>query len=125
MRPACSLSLPYATQGKCFNILRCWSKRIKLAPWRVQTVMTIVDTVVSRTNTQVADSAKVLQSILAAAANERGEWELPLSAEKALPLPKAWELLAVHAGYNLRQQGTRALAVCPCKTSCSILGAVY
>ena len=62
--------------------------------------MTIVDTIVSRTNTQVADSAKVLQAILAAAANERGEWELPLSAEKALPLPKAWEVHAVHADLN-------------------------
>ena len=62
--------------------------------------MTIMDAIVARTNTQVADSAKVLQAILAAAANERGEWELPLSAEKALPLPKAWELVAVHAECN-------------------------
>lgn len=57
-------------------------------------VMKIVDTIVSRTNTQVADSAKVLQAVLAAAANERGEWELPLSAEKAPSLPEAWELAA-------------------------------
>ncbi|KAK9822820.1 hypothetical protein WJX81_004256 [Elliptochloris bilobata] len=47
------------------------------------TVMTIVDTIVARTNTQVADSSKVLQAIMAAAANEHGEWELPLSTEKA------------------------------------------
>ncbi len=36
---------------------------------------------------QVADSAKVLQAILAAGANQRGEWDLPLSAEAVLPLP--------------------------------------
>ena len=60
------------------------SPRAQLGPCRAQTVMTIVDTIVSRTNTQVADSAKVLQAILAAAANERGEWDLPLSAEKVL-----------------------------------------
>ncbi len=28
------------------------------------------------------DSAKVLQAILASAANERGEWDVPLSADK-------------------------------------------
>lgn len=87
--------------------------------------MTIVDTIVSRTNTQVADSAKVLQAILAAAANERGEWELPLSAEKALPLPKAWELVAVHADRNSsRHQHKYSLVLCLCKTACSMLGAV-
>lgn len=36
---------------------------------------------------QVADSAKVLQAILAAGANQRGEWDLPLSAEAVPPLP--------------------------------------
>ena len=70
--------------------------------------MTIVDTIVSRTNTQVADSAKVLQAILAAAANERGEWELPLSAEKALSL-----LPAVHADHKLFQAPAQLCASLP------------
>lgn len=44
-----------------------------------QTVMRLVDAIVKQTNTQLSDSSKVLQDILAAAANERGEWDLPLS----------------------------------------------
>ena len=53
--------------------------------------MRIVDAVVKRTNADVSDSAKVLQDILAAAANERGEWELPLSQEKAAAMRQALE----------------------------------
>ena len=44
-----------------------------------QTVMRLVDAIVKQTNTQLSDSSRVLQGILAAAANERGEWDLPLS----------------------------------------------
>ena len=47
-----------------------------------QTVMRIVDAIVKRTNTQLSDSSAALQAILAAATNERGEWDLPLSPEK-------------------------------------------
>lgn len=96
MSPARSLS--HQRQELLHILLLLELRRTQLVPWRVQTVMTIVDTIVSRTNTQVADSAKVLQAILAAAANERGEWELPLSAEKALSLPPA-----MHADHKLFQ----------------------
>ena len=57
----------------------------------MQTVMRIVDAVVKRTNADVSDSAKVLQDILAGAANERGEWELPLSQEKTAAMRQALE----------------------------------
>ena len=53
--------------------------------------MRIVDAVVKKTNADVSDSAKVLQDILAAAANERGEWELPLTPEKTAAMKKALE----------------------------------
>ena len=57
----------------------------------MQTVMKIVDAVVKRTSADVSDSANVLQDILAAAANERGEWELPLSQEKTAAMRQALE----------------------------------
>ena len=58
--------------------------------------MKIVDAVVNRTNAFVSDSAKVLQDILAAAANERGEWELPLSQEKTAAMRQALEDRSEH-----------------------------
>ena len=62
----------------------------------MQTVMRIVDAVVKRTSADVSDSAKVLQDILAAAANERGEWELPLSQEKTAAMRQALEDRSEH-----------------------------
>ena len=70
---------------------RCVSSSITCCACSAQTVMRIVDAVVKRTNADVTDSAKVLQDILAAAANERGEWELPLSQEKTAAMRKALE----------------------------------
>ncbi len=75
--------------------------------------MKIVDAVVKRTNADVSDSAKVLQDILAAAANERGEWELPLSQEKTAAMRQALEErsdhlneVRGHLGFTKRLLGT-------------------
>lgn len=63
---------------------------------RAQTVMKIVDTIVKRTNSELADSGRVLQEILAAGANERGEWELPLPADKVAAMRAALDARAEH-----------------------------
>ena len=61
-----------------------------------QTVMKIVDTIVKRTNSELADSGRVLQEILAAGANECGEWELPLPADKVAAMRGALDARAEH-----------------------------
>ena len=58
--------------------------------------MRLVDAVVKRTNADVSDAANVLQDILAAAANERGEWELPLSEENTAAMRQALEDRSQH-----------------------------
>ena len=58
--------------------------------------MRLVDAVVKRTNADVTDAANVLQDILAAAANERGEWELPLSEENTAAMRQALEARSQH-----------------------------
>lgn len=58
--------------------------------------MRLVDAVVKRTNADVSDAANVLQDILAAAANERGEWELPLSEENTAAMRRALEDRSQH-----------------------------
>ena len=58
--------------------------------------MRLVDAVVKRTNADVTDAANVLQDILAAAANERGEWELPLSEENTAAMRQALEDRSQH-----------------------------
>lgn len=42
-------------------------------------VMRMVEALVKQSDHQITDSASVLQKILAAAADERGEWQVPLS----------------------------------------------
>ena len=76
---------------RCQLSSKCVGLGITCCACSAQTVMRIVDAVVKRTNADVSDSAKVLQDILAAAANERGEWELPLSQEKTAAMRKALE----------------------------------
>ena len=58
--------------------------------------MRLVDAVVKRTNADVTDAANVLQDILAAAANEHGEWELPLSEENTAAMRRALEDRSQH-----------------------------
>lgn len=58
--------------------------------------MKIVDTIVKQTNSELADSGRVLQEILAAGANERGEWELPLTADKVTAMRAALDARAEH-----------------------------
>ena len=58
--------------------------------------MRLVDAVVKRTNADVTDAANVLQDILAAAANERGEWELPLSEESTAAMRQALDNRSQH-----------------------------
>ncbi len=61
-----------------------------------QTVMKIVDAIAKKTNNELADSGRVLQEILAAGANERGEWELPLPADRVAAMRAALDARAEH-----------------------------
>lgn len=45
-------------------------------------VMNLVDTILQKTEDQLMDSANVLQDIMRAAADENGEWTVPLPAAK-------------------------------------------
>lgn len=51
--------------------------------------MVLVDALMRKTEQQLEDSGKVLQDILAAAADEKGEWYLPLTADQVRPPPPA------------------------------------
>ena len=46
------------------------------------TAMRMVDAIVKKSDSQLTDSGRVLQKILAAAADERGEWQVPLPEQK-------------------------------------------
>ena len=46
------------------------------------TAMRMVDAIVKKSDSQLIDSGRVLQKILAAAADERGEWQVPLPDQK-------------------------------------------
>jgi hypothetical protein len=61
-----------------------------------QTVMRLVDAIVKQTNAQLSDSSAVLQGILAAAANERGEWDLPLSRAQVAAMRAAMDARPEH-----------------------------
>ena len=55
-------------------------------------VMQLVDAMVKKTNDQLSDSAVILQEIVIAAADEEtGEWQVPLSSEKVEAMQKAME----------------------------------
>ncbi|GFR43033.1 hypothetical protein Agub_g4037, partial [Astrephomene gubernaculifera] len=54
-------------------------------------VMALVDAVRRRTEQQLEDSGRVLQDILVAAADEKGEWYLPLSDEQLQRMRQALE----------------------------------
>ena len=47
------------------------------------TVMNLANAVVKQTEGQLDQSASTLQSILVSAADERGEWHLPLTQEQS------------------------------------------
>lgn len=55
--------------------------------------MRMVDALVKRTDTKVSDSGRLLESFLKAAADEKGEWELPLSPGKYGAMEQASPLL--------------------------------
>eukprot|EP00882_Tetradesmus_deserticola_P010074 GHRQ01010644.1.p1 GENE.GHRQ01010644.1~~GHRQ01010644.1.p1 ORF type:complete len:389 (+),score=148.19 GHRQ01010644.1:331-1497(+) len=55
------------------------------------TVMVLVDAMVKQTEQQLNDSAGVLQEVLKAAADERGEWYLPLDKEQVSSVRAALE----------------------------------
>ena len=63
-------------------------KRIYRLQSLATTVMRMVDSLVKRTDTKVSDSGRLLESFLKAAADDRGEWELPLAPEKLSALEK-------------------------------------
>jgi hypothetical protein len=70
------------------DVARSTEDKEKLAAL-ADTVMTTLDVIVRRTEEQVDTSAETLQSILAVAAEDDGEFLVPLSAEKALALRAA------------------------------------
>lgn len=53
------------------------------------TIQRLVDAIVKASEVQTAESAQVLQGILKAAADERGEWHWPLSAASTSTLQRA------------------------------------
>ncbi|GAB4822728.1 hypothetical protein N2152v2_009774 [Parachlorella kessleri] len=54
-------------------------------------VMQLVDAMVKKTEGQLSDSADLLQKILTAAADGRGEWQVPLSPDKLQAMKKVME----------------------------------
>lgn len=49
-------------------------------------VMRMVEALVKKSDTQITDSASILQRIVSAAADENGEWQLPLSDDSVLAM---------------------------------------
>lgn len=71
------------------------------------TVMTLLEAMVQKTEGQLSESAKVLQEILSAAADERGEWHLPLAEDKIQAMTKVWlPLSRPYAGTHAVPAGT-------------------
>lgn len=60
------------------------------------TVMLLIDEMVRQTESQLQDSATILQDILKAAADEKGEWYLPLSTDQIGRLRAALEKHSDH-----------------------------
>ncbi|GAX72617.1 hypothetical protein CEUSTIGMA_g73.t1 [Chlamydomonas eustigma] len=52
-------------------------------------VMVLVDAIVRKSEQQLSDSGKVLQEVLSAAADEKGEWYLPLAPAQVLGMRRA------------------------------------
>lgn len=52
-------------------------------------VMVLVDTVTRRTEQQLKESSRILQEIMSAAADDKGEWYLPLTADQVTNLRAA------------------------------------
>ena len=50
--------------------------------------MRMVEALVKKSDSQITDSASVLQQIVAASADEKGEWHLPLSDENVAAMRK-------------------------------------
>lgn len=50
-----------------------------------EAVLTLVNAMVKRTEQQLEDSGKILQNILASAADDKGEWYLPLTKDQVRP----------------------------------------
>lgn len=61
-----------------------------------KSVMILVEAIVKRTNMKMTDSASVLQEIVKAAADERGEWHLPLTAQQQAAMKQAMEERSEH-----------------------------
>lgn len=61
-------------------------------------VMGLVDAAVARTDTQLTAAGEVLQRILAAGADERGEWLLPLAPDRVAAMRAALDAAAAGPG---------------------------
>ena len=57
------------------------------------TVMTMANVVVKQTEGQLSQSASILQSILIAAADENGEWHLPLTEQQTASMQQVYRNL--------------------------------
>lgn len=55
-----------------------------------RSVMILIEAIVKRTSLKMTDSATVLQEIVKAAADERGEWHLPLTAKQRAAVQQVW-----------------------------------
>lgn len=50
--------------------------------------MQVIDTSLKRTDQQLDDTHRILQEIMAAAADEQGEWHVPLSIKEVALMKK-------------------------------------
>lgn len=66
-----------------------------------QSLSLSVDAMVRSAESQIVDSAEVLQEILKAAANERGEWPLPLPKAQVAAMRTAMDARAAHVNESL------------------------
>lgn len=65
------------------------------------TVMIVVDSIVQRAESQMQDAGAVLQELLKAAADERGEWQVPLSRKSYQALRGVMEARAADVDESL------------------------
>jgi hypothetical protein len=65
-----------------------------------QRVMSLVDKIVKKTEEKIDDNAGVLEMVLDAAAEETGEWKVPLSKERINAMRKVREVKVLEGTWN-------------------------
>ncbi len=71
----------------------------------------LVEAIVNASETQTAQSAQLLQQILASAANESGEWHWPLPEAQAASFEQVWRLCPITAHYQINCKAGASLVI--------------